>query len=132
MAAPYESLVAWQRADAFFLEVHRLTRQKLPTFEQYELARQIRRAAYSVPANIAEGNSRQHDRDALHFFNIAIASLAEAGYGLRAARRLGYLLPNDIERFESLVRQTAAALHGLIRSRRARQASSPRAGRADR
>jgi four helix bundle protein len=120
MGAPYANLVAWQRADSFYVEVHTLTRKKLPSFEQYELGRQIRRAAYSVPANIAEGNSRQHDRDALQFFTIAMASLQEAGYALRAAGRLGYLLPEDVERIDSLIRQTAAPLSGLIRNRKVR------------
>jgi hypothetical protein len=50
----HHSLVAWQRADAFFLKIHRLTHASFPAFERYELAGQMRRAAYSVPANIAK------------------------------------------------------------------------------
>lgn len=118
MPALYRKLTAWQRADDLFIEVHQLTRRKLPPFEQYELARQIRRAAYSVPANLAEGNTRARARDAAHFFNVAAASLAEVGYGLHAAGRLGYLVPADVERLESLIERTAAPIHGLSRSRR--------------
>ncbi|MEZ5285279.1 MAG: four helix bundle protein [Vicinamibacterales bacterium] len=118
MPAPYRNLVAWQRADDLFVEIHKLTRQKLPRFEQFELGRQIRRAAYRFPANIAEGNSRQHPNDAAHFFNIAVASLAEAGYGLHAAERPGYLVPEDVARLESSIRRTLAPLQGLIKSRR--------------
>lgn len=91
--APYSNLVAWQRADDLFIEVHKLTTSSFPKFEQYELGSQVRRAAYSVPANIAEGNSRLHDRDSLRFLNIASSSLAEVGYGLHAAQRLGYCFP---------------------------------------
>lgn len=113
--APYANLVAWQRADDLFIEVHQLTTSRFPRFEQYELASQIRRAAYSVPANIAEGNSRLHKRDSLRFLNIASSSLAEVGYGLHAAARLGYLLPDTHRELELLVRRTAAPLAGLIR-----------------
>ncbi len=125
MTAPYENLVAWQRADELFLAIHRLTRQKFPGFEQVELARQIRRAAFSVAANIAEGNSRRHDRDVAHFFNVAIASLAETSYGLHVGHRLGYLTEQELEQFVGMVRGTAAPLHGLIRSRRAGPVRSP-------
>jgi four helix bundle protein len=113
--APYANLVAWQRADDSFIELHKLTVTTFPKFEQYELASQIRRAAYSVPANIAEGNSRLHERDSLHFLNIASSSLAEVGYGVHAANRLGYLLPDVQARLDLMVRRAAAPLAGLIR-----------------
>jgi len=126
LGAPYRNLVAWQRADDLFIEIHKLTRQKLPAFEQVELGRQIRRAAYSVPANIAEGNSRLHARDIAHFFDIAASSLVEAGYGIHAAGRLGYLVPDEVHGVESLIRQVMAPLHGLIRNRHAVTASGHR------
>ena len=141
MAAPYTNLVAWRRADDLFIEVHRLTLQRFPQYEKFELGSQIRRAAYSVPANIVEGNARRHPTESKQFLNIAAASLAEVGYGLHAARRLGYIEPETFERLDLLVRQTAAPLHGLIRrvregtlllgqlpepARRAKRTASPR------
>ena len=115
MGAPYKNLVAWQRADDLFIEIHRLTHEKFPKYERFELGGQIRRAAYSVPANIVEGNSRLHPSEAKQFLNIAVGSLSEVGYGLHAACRLGYIDTHTFERLDLLVRQTAAPLHGLIR-----------------
>src|SRR4051812_11762233 len=84
-------LVAWQRADDLFIRVHTLATRTFPQIERFELAAQIRKAAYSVPANIAEGLARRHRRDRLRFLNIAEASLAEVAYCLHAAWRLGYI-----------------------------------------
>src|SRR5690606_38922868 len=101
MTLVYRNLVAWQRADDLFIDVHRLTYQQLPGSERYELGSQLRRAAYSVPANIVEGMTRDHPREAIQFFHIARASLNELAYGLHAAGRLGYLTTEqqrDLER----------------------------------
>jgi len=115
MSAPYKNLIVWQRADDLFIEVHRLTHERFPKYEKYELGAQIRRAAYSVPANIVEANARQHRGESKQFLNVAAASLAEVEYGRHAATRLGYIEPEAFERLDLLVRQTAAPLHGLIR-----------------
>src|ERR1044072_2902332 len=95
MPLHHHSLIAWQRADDLFIEVHRLSLRAVPAFERYALSAQLRRAAYSVAANIVEGFSRQHIRDRLNFLNIAQASLAEVGYCLHAAKRLGYLTEDE-------------------------------------
>ena len=90
----HHSLIAWQRADDLFIKVHQLTIQRFPPFERFELASQLRKAAYSVPANIAEGFGRRHRGDRLRFLNIAEASLAEVSYCIHVATRLGYLTPD--------------------------------------
>jgi four helix bundle protein len=54
MSLPYQKLVVWQRADDLFIDVHRLSLQQFPKEEKYELGSQLRRSAYSVPANIVE------------------------------------------------------------------------------
>ncbi len=115
MKAPYSNLVAWQRADDLFFEIHKITQEQFPPHEKYELGTQLRRSAYSVPANIVEGNARESPRDSRKFFNIASASLSELGYGLHVAHRLGYLDVTTHERLQLVVRQTAAPLHGLPR-----------------
>ena len=58
----HESLVAWQRADDLFIELHQLA-LTFPAHERFELGSQLRRAAYSVPANIVEGMARRYRRD---------------------------------------------------------------------
>ena len=115
----HHSLVAWQRADDLFIKVHKLTIQSFPSFERYELGSQLRRAAYSVPANIAEGYGRRHLRDRLHFLNIAEASLAEVSYCIHVAGRLGYDGPELSKNLEKDLNSVGAPLVGLIRSVRA-------------
>ena len=118
MSLPHHKLVVWQRADDLFIEVHRLSLQHFPSEEKFELGRQLRRSAYSVPANIVEGNARQTDREQLRFFNIASGSLNETEYGLHAAHRLGYLTDTLYDTLEAHVRAVAAPLNGLIRAKR--------------
>lgn len=115
MPLVHHNLVAWQRADDLFIEIHRLTHQRFPTFERYELGSQLRRAAYSVPANMVEGIAREYRRDSLRFFHIAGASLNEVGYGLHAAGRLGYIDADTQAALEEKVAMVAGPLRGLIR-----------------
>jgi four helix bundle protein len=122
MSLPHHKLVAWQRADDLFIDVHRLTYQRFPRTEQCELGSQLRRAAFSVAANIVEGTARQSAREGSRFFNISSASLAEVGYGLHAAHRLGYIDADVLEELEVKVRMVSAPLHGLLRRYRAGRA----------
>jgi four helix bundle protein len=112
----HHSLVAWQRADDLFIQLHKLTIRTFPSFERYELGSQLRKAAYSVPANIAEGFARRHRRDRLHFLNISESSLAEVAYCLHAAWRLGYLTDPLLAELEKSLNGVGAPLTGLIRS----------------
>jgi len=111
----HEKLVAWQRADDLYLDVHKLT-AAFPADERFGLVSQMRRAAYSVAANIVEGMARRSSRDRLRFLNIAESSLAEVGYCIHLSRRLGYLTDDRYAQFERAIRQVGAPLHGLRRS----------------
>jgi four helix bundle protein len=115
----HHSLIAWQRADDLFIHLHKLTIKSFPSFERYELGSQLRKAAYSVPANIAEGFARRHRRERLHFLNISEASLAEVGNCIHAAWRLGYLTDPLVAELEESLNGVGAPLMGLIRSVRA-------------
>jgi four helix bundle protein len=115
MTLPHHSLVAWQRADDLFLVLHAVS-LTFPAVERFELASQLRRAAFSVAVNIVEGFGRRPGKDRLHFLQIAVASLGEVGYCLHAARRLGYVDDAHYHRLERQVRQTAAPLRGLMKS----------------
>ena len=70
----YTKILAWQKADDLTVAVYELTR-RFPKDELYALTSQLRRAAYSVPANIVEGSSRESKKDYLHFLHIARGSL---------------------------------------------------------
>jgi len=116
MSLRHHSLVAWQRADDLFITLHQLALEAFPPHEKFEVGSQLRRAAYSVPANIVEGFARRYRRARLHFLNIAESSLAEVGYCLHAARRLGYITDAKYEELEVEIKKVSAPLTGLIRS----------------
>lgn len=88
-ARSFEDLIVWQKAHAFVLNVYKTTRQ-FPREETYGLTAQLRRAAVSVPANIAEGFKRRGRSDKARMMNVAEGSLEEARYLLRLASDLGY------------------------------------------
>jgi four helix bundle protein len=116
MPLRHHTLVAWQRADDLFIELHALTRSALPALERFELGSQMRRSAFSVAVNIVEGCARDHEREKLQFLNTSRASRAEVGYCLHVAHRLRYIDEKQLEALEIRVRQTSAALNGYIRS----------------
>jgi four helix bundle protein len=89
----FEQLEVWQAAHKLVLEIYKKT-QKFPTDEKFGLVSQMRRAAVSVPANIAEGFKRRGQADQGHFYNIAQASLEELRYYLILCCDLGYGAPD--------------------------------------
>jgi four helix bundle protein len=114
----HHSLVAWQRADDLFIRVHMLAHESFPATERFELSAQLRRAAYSVAANIAEGYARRYRRARLHFLNIAEGSLAEVGYCIHASHRLGYIADNTFAELQRDLDRVGAPLAGLVRATR--------------
>ena len=88
-AKTFEDLVVWQKAHQFVLDCYRLT-SGFPKYEIFGLTAQMRRAAISVPANIAEGFKKRSPAEKLHFYNIAQGSLEESRYYLILANDLEY------------------------------------------
>ncbi|HVU22633.1 MAG TPA: four helix bundle protein [Opitutus sp.] len=111
----FRKIEAWRLADDLTVAVYRES-QKFPKDEIYGLTSQLRRAAYSDPANIAEGSSGESKRDYPHFLYIARGSLAETRYFLHLARRLGYLSTSAEATLEEQAGHVFGCLHGLIRS----------------
>jgi four helix bundle protein len=93
MARNFQDLDAWKKAHAFVLSVYRLT-TGFPKCEIYGLTSQLRRAAVSIPANIAEGFVKRGLADKARFFNIAQGSLEECRYYLILASDLHYCDPS--------------------------------------
>jgi four helix bundle protein len=122
MSQPHLNLVAWQRADDLCVAIHGLAND-LPADQRFELASQLRRAAYSVPANIVEGFAYRAKKMRLKHLRIAVASLAELGYGLHFAHRVGYINATRKDTLDEMIPRTAAPLHGLI-ARFARESSA--------
>ncbi len=111
----YRNIVAWQRAHEVTLRMYELTRT-FPREETYGLSSQIRRASFSVAANIAEGSGRETDKDFLRFFYISLGSLKEVDYATLLAYDLKYLNSELFEKLQTRLNQTFAALQGLIKS----------------
>ena len=88
-AQSFRDLVVWQKAHQFVLSVYRLT-ESFPDREKFGLSHQMRRAAVSVPANIAEGFGKRSQAEKARFLNIAEGSLEECRYYLILAHDLGY------------------------------------------
>src|SRR5438874_664385 len=118
MSLPHHSLVAWQPADDLFIKLHRLSLKSFPANERFELGGQLRRSAFSVAANIVEGFAHAPGRSRLNFLNVAQASLAEVGYCVHVALRLGYVSEVAAGELENEVKHVGAPLAGLIRSTR--------------
>ena len=88
-ARTFQDLLVWQKAHGFVLAVYSLT-ATFPRQETYGLSLQMRRAAVSIPANIAEGFRRRGKADKARFLNIAEGSVEECRYFLILAKDLGY------------------------------------------
>jgi len=111
----YTKIVAWRLADDLTVAVYAATKL-FPKDEIYALTSQLRRAAYSVPANIVEGASRNTQKDYLHFLYIARGSLQEAHYFIHLAHRLGYLAASTRKTLINQAEETSRTLTGLIRA----------------
>ncbi|MBU2259341.1 four helix bundle protein, partial [Patescibacteria group bacterium] len=98
----YRKLVAWQEAHALCLWIYEITK-RFPSEEIYSLTKQIRRSAYSVPTNIAEGNCRRSKKDKAHFFVIALSSLDELHYQCTLALDLHYITNEQFKEAEGQI-----------------------------
>jgi len=112
----YRDLHVWQRAVDFAVAIYRVTR----SFSKHEvyggLTDQIRRAAVSVPSNVAEGQVRHSQRVFARYVDIALGSAAEVSTQLLIAREIGYLSPEDHQRLSDELTEITKMLHGLYRS----------------
>ena len=114
----FQDIKAWQRSHQLTLDIYRLS-SVLPDSERYGLISQIRRAAASVPTNIAEGSKRRTAQEYARFLNFAEASLAELEYLLLLSRDLGYVTRPAVEKPLRETGEIARMLNAL-RSRVAR------------
>jgi four helix bundle protein len=112
--ANYRDLRVFQRSYELALKIHKLT-QKFPIYERRELGSQLRRAATSIPINIAEGYGRKRSADDFkRFLVIAMGSSNEVSVELALARDLGYLDRKTYEELESECDQIGRIIHKLI------------------
>ena len=108
----FQDLDVWKKSHLFVLEIYKMS-SSFPQNENYGITSQIRRAAVSVPANIAEGFSRRSSLDKNHFYNISLSSLHEVKYYLILTQDLGYIQSNDLLLKSD---EIAKMLNGLVAS----------------
>jgi four helix bundle protein len=118
----YEGLRAWQACHQVVLVVYRLT-STWPTHERFGLTSQLRRAAVSAPANLAEGSAKRGPREFRRSIDVALGSLAEVSYYLKLASDLGYLDKAEWGEVEALRDHAGRLTWGLNRAVQGRTAS---------
>ena len=110
----YKDLIAWQKAIRLVLLVYKFTKA-LPKSEQYVLVSQMRRAAVSIPSNIAEGYARQHRQEYIQFLSVAYASCAELETQLIICQELGYIERNEIDEISKQLVELLKILGTMIK-----------------
>ena len=117
-AQTFEDLEVWKKAHQWVLGIYRLT-EGFPKNEMFGLTSQLRRAAVSIPANIAEGFKKHSKVDKARYYNIAQGSLEECRYFLILTRDLGYgdtaQLTLDLQEVSRMLQAYATAIQNSIR-----------------
>jgi four helix bundle protein len=111
-ARSFRDLVVWQRAHAFVLSVYRFT-ATFPRQETYGLSLQMRRAAISIAANVAEGFAKRTKPDKARYLNIAEGSVEESRYYLIVAQDLGY---GDTQALAGSLEEASCLLNTYVRA----------------
>lgn len=117
---PHEKVDVWKKAIDFVVDLYKAT-ENFPKEERFGLISQLRRAAVSIPANIAEGAARRSDKEFAHFLSNSQGSASEVETELLIARRLTFLQENDDSALRSSLDEIGRMLTGL--SRHVRQKS---------
>jgi four helix bundle protein len=113
MVQSYRNLVVWNKAMELVTEIYRMT-QGFPKEELFGLTSQIRRAAVSVPSNIAEGKGRLSKGEFRQFLGNARGSLAELETQILIAQNLQYLHGAEVNRLLAMVEEVGKVLNGLL------------------
>ena len=111
----YKKLDAYQIAKEFTLYVYSLLK-KYPSFEQFAICDQLRRAAVSVPSNIAEGMGRMAIKERIHFLEISYGSVIEVLCQLDISYSLGYISEQELDNAEEIASRLTKVMSGLRKS----------------
>ena len=111
----YQELIVWNKAMDLVSEVYSLTKL-LPKEELFALSNQMRRAAISVPSNIAEGAGRMAMKERIHFYDIAYGSLTETLCQLEISRDLNYINDEQFSFLENIASRISMTLIALKKS----------------
>jgi four helix bundle protein len=113
----FRDLVAWQRGIQLVVATYDVTRA-LPDWERFELASQMRRAAVSVPSNIAEGHERRSRREYAHYLAMSSGSLAELETHFAVAEAVGHLRSEQLTKARSYAQEVSRMIWAIDRALR--------------
>jgi four helix bundle protein len=111
----YKDLEVWKLSIELVKEIYQIT-EKFPPSEIYGLTNQMRRAAVSIPSNIAEGQERNSAKEFRQFLAIALGSVAEIETQLIIAKEIHYLTEAEVEPFMAIIDRLRKMTRGLIKS----------------
>lgn len=111
----YRELIEWQKAMDLVVRIYQIT-ESFPKTETFGLTNQMRRAAVSIPSNIAEGQGRSTTKDFMHFLHIARGSLQELETQVTIAQRLGFITEAAHMELTTNICEIARILSGLLKS----------------
>jgi four helix bundle protein len=120
----FKSLKVWQKSHQLTLDIYKTTKE-YPREEMFSLTSQTRRAAASIPANIAEGCGRRGDAELGRFFQIAMGSACELEYHVMLAHELNFLNAHDYARLNSAIEEVKRMLATFINKLRSVVSRTP-------
>ena len=120
----FKELKVWEKAHQITLNIYKVS-AKFPKEEIYSLTNQLRRAASSIPANIAEGCGKNTQADLANFLNISLGSAIETEYFLILSKDLDYLTEEQFAILSNSINEVKAMLISLIGRVRSKYASKP-------
>lgn len=109
----YKDLFVWQRGHAFVLDVYRVTKN-FPKEELYGITSQLRRAAVSVPTNVAEGSGKFTQRDFANYLQNSLGSCMESEYLIFLSFELGYMRVEEFKNLDEQVNEVKAKLINFL------------------
>ncbi len=112
----FKKLRVWQDSVSLSANIYRITRKE-PFSKDYGLSNQIQRAVVSIASNIAEGDERGSDKEAIYYLNVAKGSAAEVITQLHIAFKIGYINQSLLEQLEDKTEKIRASLKNLIKSK---------------
>lgn len=112
----YKKYDVWLKAHELVLFIYKEVISDLPKSEQYELGNQLRRAAYSIPLNIAEGCGRNSDKDFAHFLDMSLGSAHELEYCALLVFELGFINQFKYDQLKNRINEVKAKLINLIKA----------------
>lgn len=111
----FKKIQVWQKAHTFVLSVYKTT-EHFPREELFGLTSQIRRAATSIPTNIAEGAGRETQQEFVRFIHIATGSASEVEHQLLLAHELGYISKPNCQKLNTDINEIQKMLHGFAKA----------------